>query len=70
MESHVITYNQHLKFLELVSRRASAELAGYEAAMHMPGPMPTYSSDKNIQALYERGFMDGKAKLEIQQVTA
>ena len=66
-----ITYQQHLDFLRRVYLTAQAELDGFVHAHTFDFPMKTYSNHDRMQATYEQGFRDGKAKLlQAERVTA
>lgn len=58
----MITYDQHREFLEHVAEGAQAELMGFRHAQEYDHA-PMYSGRKLLQARYELGFRDGKAKM-------
>lgn len=57
----MISYDEHRRFLNRQIKLADAELCGFLQAKC--GPMVPYSTDRQIQARFERGYEDGKSKI-------
>lgn len=70
MNPHLdVTYEQHRRFLERVYRTGMAELDGFLAAQSFECPLKDYCDNPHLQAVYEQGFRDGKAKLSERGTT-
>lgn len=62
-----ISYDSHRAWLIRQVAGARAELHGYEQAVL--GPLIRWSRDTEEQARFERGFIDGKAKILQDRLT-
>lgn len=65
----MVTYEQHKEFLEAVLAGAEVELMGFVDARDNPKAARMFEH-ASLSARYRQGYMDGKAMLEIQQVSS